>query len=245
MHQRIADAYSRARQRLLLLDYDGTLASYAPNPGPITPNQELLSLLSKLAQKPATAVAIVSGRSQAELEAAFDHLPVGMAAEHGFFLKESGGQWHAARTFDNAWKKPVRALMQAYAAQLPGVLIEEKAVALVWHYRQAAAARAHKMARKLHEALGAISKDLGVRVTQGHKIVEVRLEGVHKGLAALHWLQQNDWDFVLAAGDDTTDEDLFRFLPAHAHTIKIGHGHTRARHRLDSPKALHQLLAAL
>lgn len=63
----------------------------------------------------------------------------------------------------------------------------------------------------------------------GNKVVEVRCSGINKGAAALHWLLEDEFDFILAIGDDWTDEDLFKVLPDRAYTIKVGISHTYAR----------------
>jgi trehalose 6-phosphate synthase/phosphatase len=76
----------------------------------------------------------------------------------------------------------------------------------------------------------------------GNKIVEVRPAGVVKGSTARFFLQQRDFDFILAAGDDVTDEDLFKSLPDHANTIKVGMGRSFAKYSAPSYKEVRTLL---
>ena len=66
-----------------------------------------------------------------------------------------------------------------------------------------------------------------------------------KGHAAKIWLEKLKWDFVLAAGDDYTDEDLFAVLPENAYSIKVGSGLSKARFNLDSMTELRGLLKEL
>jgi trehalose 6-phosphate synthase/phosphatase len=80
---------------------------------------------------------------------------------------------------------------------------------------------------------------------EGNRIVEVKNAGVSKGQAALRWVSQREWDFILAIGDDLTDEDIFRVLPATAWTIKVGVGASAARFSLGSPGQVASLLTAM
>jgi trehalose 6-phosphate synthase/phosphatase len=240
----IVRAYKRARRRLLLLDYDGTLIKFAPTPDAAHPTHKLLALLDKLSREQGNTVVIISGRDRETLEHTFAGLPVSLAAEHGCFLKNHEGTWQNVCDTDQSWKLPIRQAMNAHALTLPGSFVEEKASALVWHYRQAAASAAKKAARKLSRHLAGHIQSNDLRLVPGHKIVEVRKAGTDKGQAAEHWLGRESWDFVLSAGDDTTDEDMFAAMPSTAFTIKIGRGHTIARQRLSNPAALRTLLAS-
>jgi trehalose 6-phosphate synthase/phosphatase len=70
---------------------------------------------------------------------------------------------------------------------------------------------------------------------------------VGKGRAALRWISQDEkqWDFIMAAGDDWTDEDLFEVLPASAHSIKVGLGNSHARFNINSVQEMRLLLKEL
>ena len=85
--------YNQAKQRLILLDYDGTLTALKPRPEDAKPTPELISILQQLASDPANHIVINSGRDHFILEKWFGLLPVSMAAEHGAFYKENG-VWH-------------------------------------------------------------------------------------------------------------------------------------------------------
>jgi trehalose 6-phosphate synthase/phosphatase len=79
----------------------------------------------------------------------------------------------------------------------------------------------------------------------GSKIVEIQPNGVSKGTGAQHWLDQGSWDFIVTAGDDTTDEDMFKIMPKEAFTIRIGPDETVATTRLPTPAAMLRLLKEL
>ncbi|HYH75650.1 MAG TPA: trehalose-phosphatase [Candidatus Saccharimonadales bacterium] len=243
--QTIAQTYASAAKRLLLLDYDGTLADFAPTPSGAAPPQELLRTLEVLAQQPANTVVIVSGRDKQTLTDWLSHLPVSFAAEHGYWRKEAGKDWQATMHNDASWKIAVQSLMDEVTAANPGSLIEEKSSSLVWHYRAADDAdTARESARLLVESVENLQDQFTLRILDGNANVEVQLAGTDKGSAAQYWLQ-HEYDFILAAGDDTTDEDLFTAMPDTAYTIKVGPGATAARLHVDSPAELRQLLGQL
>lgn len=239
------DTYKAAKSRLFLLDYDGTLAEFAPTPEAAVPSQELLTILDKITSQPGTTVVVVSGRDKETLTDWLSHLPLAFAAEHGYWRKLPGQQWQVTIDNDAAWKVPIRAIMEEVAAASPGTLVEEKASGLVWHYRTASdKTAATTAAKRLITAVEALAAPLQLRILNGNTNVEVQIRGIDKGTAAQYWLQQH-YDFILAAGDDATDEDLFKAMPPTAFTVKVGPGHTSARLRLDSPAAMRQFLDSL
>jgi trehalose 6-phosphate synthase/phosphatase len=178
---------------------------------------------------------IISGRPPETLDAWFGHLPVDMAAEHGHFVKQQPNAWRRLTPENDQWKAAVLARMEVAVQGVSGSFVEEKHTSLVWHYRQAEASRAKEVAEALAQELTALPE---IQVSQGAKIVEARQLGTDKGKVAELWLAENSHDFILAAGDDTTDEDLFVALPAQAFTVKVGAGPTAARERIATPADL-------
>jgi len=245
MGANIVNAYEQAKRRLLLIDYDGTLIEFAATPDAVHASAQLIELIKRLATQPGNTVVIISGRDRQTLEHTFSSVPVSLAAEHGCFLKDVNGTWLSVCDTDQSWKPAIRETMHAHALTLPGAFVEEKTVSLVWHYRQAATVTAKKMARRLATHLKSQLHNPQLRLMSGHKIIEVCSADTNKGEAAQHWLKETDWDFILAAGDDTTDEDLFTALPEDAFTVKVGRGHSAAKIRVSNPMALRALLGEL
>ena len=246
MEHAIRARYTASQHRLFLLDYDGTLVGIKPTPPEAKPTEALKALLADLAADAGNTVVIISGRDHETLEAWLGDLPIAMVAEHGFFRKEQGSTaWQMVTAHDARWKTAVTPLIEAAVSELPGSFMEEKVSSLVWHYRLADEAAAEPVVRQLTAQLQPVVAAHGLLVVPGKKVVEVRLAGYDKGVAAEHWLQTGRWDFVLAAGDDTTDEDLFRPVPVGDFTIKLGAGASIARYHLADPEALLQLLATL
>jgi trehalose-6-phosphatase len=129
--------------------------------------------------------------------------------------------------------------------RLPGALLEEKEYSLAWHYRRAEPEQASRRSRELLDALAGCTRNIDVQVLEGNKVLEVRNTGVSKGTAAVEWLGAVGAEFVLAIGDDWTDEDLFRVLPATAYSVRVGLAQTAARYYLDNHTAVRRLLGEL
>lgn len=239
----ITSLYTQAQHRLFLLDYDGTLVSLAPTPEQAIPTPELLALLERLSKDPHNTVVIISGRDRQTLDEWLGHLPVSFAAEHGFVFKRPGEAWTPVRKTTSLWKEPIRERLEQAVNAVPGSFIEEKGTALCWHYRQAKEQTLAKQElTRLREALVALCKKHDLRCIYGSMVVEVQPSGIDKGVAASYWLSLQEWDFVLAAGDDTTDEDLFLVCPPSAITLKVGEPPTAAQHILPSSDEFVQLL---
>ncbi|HFB07089.1 MAG TPA: trehalose-phosphatase, partial [Chloroflexi bacterium] len=124
----------------------------------------------------------------------------------------------------------------------PGSFIEEKEFSLVWHYRKANPKLGEIRARELINNLSNITANLNLHVLEGNKIVEVKNTDINKGRAALKYISKEEWDFILAIGDDWTDEDTFKALPPTAWSIKVGFGTSAARFSLSSQSEVISLL---
>ena len=242
MQRKLASDYQESDKALLLLDYDGTLVHFAPKPVEATPGARLLRLLKKLAQKPGAEVVLISGRDKDTLESWFGGLDVGLVAEHGVWIKERGGEWEMTENLTSEWKEEVHTILESWVDRTPGSFIEEKEFSLGWHYRKAAPELGELRARDLRSNLSNTIADLDLQVLEGNKVVEVKTAGVNKGRAASIWISKEKWDFILALGDDWTDEDTFKALPSTAWSIKVGFGASAARFRLSSPSKATSLL---
>jgi trehalose 6-phosphate synthase/phosphatase len=179
------------------------------------------------------------------LEEWFGKLPVGLVAEHGVWLRKKDADWHLMRAVTTEWKDRVRPILQLYVDRLPGAMLEEKEFSLVWHYRRADPEQASLRAQELLDDLAGYTRNIDVQVLEGNKVLEVRNTGVTKATAAHDWLARLEPDFILAIGDDWTDEDLFRSLPPTAVSVRVGLANTAARYYLGSHTAVRRLLREL
>jgi trehalose 6-phosphate synthase/phosphatase len=239
-------AFQAAAERRLLLDYDGTLVPYANRPQDAVPPPELAELLAALAADPATAVAVVSGRSRHDLENWFGAVKgLWLAAEHGAIMRSPETmRWEPFRPdYASDWKERVFPVLEHFMDRTPGSLIEEKEFSLVWHYRMADPEFGEWLANELVSNLEQMLAETELRAYRGQKIVEVKPGWANKGEVLARLSQSAPCtEFCLAAGDDRTDEDLFARLPENAWTIHIGDRHTRAKFCLANPRELRRLL---
>ena len=242
--------YQAAEQRLLLLDYDGTLVGFQTNPQRAEPDAELLELLEllgALAANPRNWVVISSGRDRATLQKWLGALPLDFIAEHGLWLRQAGGEWHLFQEeLRNDWKREFRPVLEQYVRRTAGSAIEEKDYSLVWHCRRADAGLGDVRARELLSHLSFMTSNTGLQVLEGNRVLEIRNAGLNKGTAAARWLTLDHPGFVLALGDDRTDEDTFGALPPEAYTVKVGSvPRSLARYSVAGPADVRRLLRSL
>ena len=135
--------------------------------------------------------------------------------------------------------------MEVYVDRTPGSSVEEKDFSLVWHCRRADPEIAYVRTQELRNALMNKAENQEIGVYEGSKILEVKNIGINKGRSAELWLSKANWSFILAIGDDYTDEDLFGALPEEAYSIKVGYSVSKARFSLDSVYYVRRLLGEL
>ncbi|KAL4319064.1 hypothetical protein GQ457_18G021800 [Hibiscus cannabinus] len=214
----ILSAYKRTNRRAIFLDYDGTLV---PEAAIIkTPSPEVISILKTLSGDPKNTVFIVSGRGRTSLA---DWLApcemLGIAAEHGYFIRWSrDSEWETSPLgVDLEWKKVVEPVMSLYRETTDGSNIETKESALVWHHQDADPDFGSCQAKELLDHLENVLANEPAVVKRGQHIVEVKPQGVSKGLVAEKVLSRmvnggKAPDFVMCVGDDKSDEDMFQSI---------------------------------
>jgi len=161
------------------------------------------------------------------------------------WIRERDSSWMTIEPLTDEWKTRVRPLLEMFVDRTPGSRIEEKEHSLVWHCRIVLAELAETRTVELKEALTGIANDMRLSITNGNKTIEVKAANTSKGRAAHRWMCRNDADFILAVGDDRTDEDMFSAAPEHAWTIRVGSESTIARHSVRSSADVLQLLDEL
>jgi trehalose 6-phosphate synthase/phosphatase len=236
--------YVSAKRRLLLLDYDGSLVPFKENYAEATPPKSLISLLDKLCANSHNDVVMVSGRQELELDKWFGNLDIGLVAEHGAAIKPLNRSWHVVEGHDTHWKELVMPILNRYVVKAPGAKVEVKPHSLVWHYRGVNPYHAQKYAVTIKHALRPILEQQGLQMLQGNKNIEIKNPKATKGSAVQRWLS-NRYDFIMALGDDATDEELFAALPPNVYSIKVGRGLTHAHYRLPSYREVLLLLKAM
>ena len=244
--QQLLGAAGGAKQRVLLLDYDGTLAPLVPLRHRAAPTPAVLELLQRLQSDGRNLLAVVSSRDRFDLERWLGDCGCILAAEHGAWLNTGGGWDLLLPDLSDDWKETIRPILERIVDQTPGSLLEEKDYSLVWHYRMTDPEFGLWQARELSSQLQGMLAGSELQVQSGNKVVEVKWSKIHKGVAASHIIERApSADFILALGDDQTDEDMFAAIPPEQWTVKVGMGVSSARFSLPSSAAAQQLLREL
>ena len=227
----IKKEYDQAYTRLILLDYDGTLSPFVKNPEDAVPSKELLNLLKKMTADKKNKVVINSGRNRQVLDNWFRGLDLDFAAEHGAFFKENH-KWHKNVQEKITWDDEILRIIEHTIDKTPRSRMEIKDSSLVWHYRNVDVWLAELRQKQLINALMGPASRLNLQIVPGNKIVEIKSPDFNKGSEVKRLLGKNNYDFILAIGDDTTDEDMFHALPPGGVSIKVGHFSPAAKYRI-------------
>ena len=238
----------------ILLDIDGTLAPIAPRPDQAKVPAETCKALERLIEIPDAHVAIVTGRSVDDGRRIVPLKGLGVIGNHGFEVLGETGEVisePAAHSYLESVRRAAASLA-SLPRDVPGVVLEDKHWTLSVHYRLAV----RPAIAGITDRVNAVAKELGLRVTRGKEVLELRPPlDVNKGTAAVLWVKRLGFSpsaSVLYVGDDRTDEDAFRELRAafpKAVTIRVGdpdHGETTAAEfRVDTPADVKEFLVAL
>lgn len=187
----------------LFLDFDGTLVPIAPRPDEVVVDDRLRMLIACLAERLDGRLALVSGRSLAQIRTLFEGITFAIAGSHGLELALGDGGVVAPPP------PPLGAVVdaaKAFAARYPGVLVEAKPYGVAIHYREAPDAGA--ACGELAERLAA---ETGLEIQPGKMVFELRAPGADKGAAVRRLMQHPPLagGTPIFVGDDLTDEAGF------------------------------------
>ncbi|MRT92723.1 bifunctional alpha,alpha-trehalose-phosphate synthase (UDP-forming)/trehalose-phosphatase [Ancylomarina sp. 16SWW S1-10-2] len=243
--EKIQSSYKNSKMRAIFLDYDGTLTGFKKKPNDACPDKELHELLYKLEADPKNIITIISGRDRESLENWFEGHKINFIVEHGVWSKKFGKEWKMLTNATDTWKSSIQPILESFVDRTPGTFIEEKNYSLVWHFRKAEPEQAELRANELKDELRTMIANHNLEILEGNKVIEVKTGGINKGIAALQFIKNKSFDFILAMGDDWTDEYMFRELPETAYTIKVGLTHTAANYKVESVSGVRTFLAKL
>ncbi|MFK7733580.1 MAG: bifunctional alpha,alpha-trehalose-phosphate synthase (UDP-forming)/trehalose-phosphatase [Pseudomonadales bacterium] len=244
--QMITDALTNHDNVAFFLDYDGTLREFEDKPDDAFPTEELHALLQQLNSSPID-VYIISGRSGETLQEWLGDYDFTLIAEHGNrYLTPDADQWVSLNPDnDFSWKEAVLEVFSLYEGSTPGSSIEEKQSSVVWHYRLSDPVYGGWKANQLLSDMYSMLGNLPVEIHHGKRIVEASSMHVNKGRAVEHFVRKNAYDAVMCAGDDQTDEAMFRITRDNTVSIKVGEGDTHAANRVPDVGQFHLLLQRL
>ena len=242
--ENLVKSYKNAKNRLIILDYDGTLVGFKKKVEQASPDIELYKLLDILIDDNKNHLALISGRNHKTMEEWFGSKPYHLVAEHGAWTKENS-MWEQVPGLSKNWKDEVYQLMDAFSDRTPGSFIEEKSYSLVWHYRNVQKGLGALRANELMDNLRYITAPHGLQLLDGNKVIEVKNTEINKGKATLKLMDQGDYDFILGIGDDYTDEDIFKVLPDDAYSVKVGSNISAALYYVEDHIEVRSLLSKL
>ncbi|VAH88383.1 unnamed protein product [Triticum turgidum subsp. durum] len=258
--EHIVQAYRRSKTRAILLDYDGTLMPQAINK---SPTAKSVQILNSLCQDQRNAVFLCSGFKRCTLDEWFPAENLGMAAEHGYFMRlKRDAEWETCiPPADCSWMQIAKPVMELYTETTDGSIIEERDTVLVWNYEDADPDFGSCQAKELVDHLESVLTNEPVSVKSTVHSVEAKPQGVSKGLVArrmLAALQERGMcpDFVLCIGDDRSDEDMFQFITsascadsfastAEVFACTVGRKPSKAKYYLDDTAEVVRLMQGL
>jgi len=231
----IIEKYTKSANRLLLLDYDGTLVNFSSIPINAIPSVELIEILNRLESNLNTKVIIISGRTYQDMEKLLGGLPIALIAEHGAMYK-TAGKWNKKVNVSDLWKKAVLPILDSITLKCNNSHIEDKHFSLNWDYRYANPDNGYVRSREIIKILedDRILQLYDLKILDGVKSIEILPREIGKGKAVLEMIGKSCYDFILSIGDDTTDEEMFEVLKNNpdACTIRVGDTPTLARYNL-------------
>ncbi len=238
--------YKIAEKRIIFLDYDGTLTGFHKDPQMAMPDLELYSIIEKLISAENNTVVIISGRDKETLSTWFvDYPQLAFIAEHGVWSKNPREEWKMTDQIDKQWMRVIEPVLQNFVDRTPRSFIEYKNYSLVWHYRGTDPDMGQQRAWELKDDLKDYLANLNLEIMDGDKVIEIKNAGINKGRAALAKIGHEKFDFILALGDDWTDEFTFKAMPEPAFTIKVGTKTTAAKYYVNDVTEVRNLLSQL
>ncbi|HLS70092.1 MAG TPA: trehalose-phosphatase [Chitinophagaceae bacterium] len=242
----IIEKYYKSKNRLLLLDYDGTLIGLKKRPELAVPNGRIKNILHFLESDNKNRTVLISGRDYTELAIWFKDLSLEIFAEHGAWGRKNK-VWQSLVQTKQEWKEKILVLLQNFKRQAPFSLIENKSYSLAWHYRNCNKRKAEEIKEKIVALIKKIKEenDYPISLLQGDKVLEIKNKNVAKGNIVKEIIAKNEYDFILSIGDDITDESMFQQIPQKGISIKVGEGKSYADYSIPSEKEVIILLMKL
>ncbi|HVL35695.1 MAG TPA: trehalose-phosphatase [Burkholderiales bacterium] len=225
------------------LDIDGTLLEIEGHPDDVHIGRAELDLLGGLQHASGGAVALISGRPLAFIDALFHPLKLPSAGQHGAEWRDAAGKRHRHRFRAEALRRAA-APVRRFAARHEGLVFEDKGASVALHYRLAP-----DLAGEAEAVVRAAANDGGgaIELQHGKMVLELKPAGCDKGKAIEQFLREAPFAgrVPVFLGDDVTDEFGFRMVNGlGGHSIKVGPGPTEARYRVENPAAAKAWLAA-
>lgn len=215
----------------LFLDVDGTLLPTVARPQDVRVDAALRGLLTRLRAALGGALALVSGRSIAQIDRLFEPLVLPVAGQHGFERRDASLRLQRADILRQPLDEAAAALSDLSARHC-GLLVEQKGASIALHYRLAPEL-AHLAQAKMKMLQERLAPEYALLT--GKMVFELKPAQADKGAAIRAFMQEAPFArrVPVFLGDDVTDEHGFAAVEEFGgEAVKIGPGETRARARL-------------
>ena len=243
--EREVATYKAAKNRLVLLDYDGTLSSFKDNPQDAFPDKDMYDLLDKIAAQENTTLCLISGRDKETFDKWFPNKNYSLISDHGVWYKKPQQDWEELAVLKNDWMESILPILETFSDNTPGTFVEKKKFSLAWHYRKVDPELAQIRTVELNTVLTSFIANHDLSVLDGDKVIEIKSGSVNKGKASNHLLMNQNFDYILCMGDDFTDEFMFEELPDSSTTIKVGFKKTKAKYYIKDTIKVREFLKEL
>lgn len=228
----------------LLLDIDGTLLDLAPTPREVVVPPGLRETMHALLERTGSALALVSGRSLADIDRIFEPRKYPAIGGHGaeFRLHPDGDSGLTVP----AMNKDLKHRFAAIGALDPAIIVEDKGYSLAIYYRLVPEAE-----RAIYEAVSVIRADLPQApfdVLPGKAVVEFKAPGISKAKAVRQLMTHPPFQgrIPVFLGDDVTDELVFEIMPdLNGLAFSVGREVSGLAGHFENPAAVRQWLARL
>lgn len=222
------------------LDVDGTLIEIAETPDAVQVDDGLRNLVASLHGACDGALALVSGRTLADLDFRLGCGNIPLAGQHGLEWRDATGRRRSHRASACALSQ-LRQQLELLVGRYPGLLIEDKGLSVALHYRQAP-----RLASWLHRLLtGWVAQRSDLQLQKGKRVLEIKPAGFDKGSVVAEFMVEGPFcgRIPVFIGDDVTDECGFNQVNfIGGYSIKVGPGRTAARYRLPDVTAVREWL---
>jgi trehalose 6-phosphate phosphatase len=215
----------------LLVDFDGTLVEFADHPDDVALSPETKSIIEAMLQATNGALAIVTGRAISDIDRFFAPLLLPVAGVHGMTRRTAWGELHTA-SVDNLVLATLKAKLEGFVGEHPGLLLEVKPGSLALHYRLRPELE-EEAVKAVHDAVAGLD---GLQILHGKMVIEAKAGKATKAEAVAAFMREEPFKgrLPIFAGDDVTDEYAFGEIARHGGiSIKIGEGQTSALYRTE------------
>lgn len=235
--------YHTSNRRIIILDYNGTLVPLPKKGISEPPGSSIKNLLTLLGESRQNRVVIISDNEMALLDKWFRDISVDLIACSDAAYRTD--EWNTLEELPNNWKEDARPILERFVDRTPGSHIQEKKYSMIWHFEKATKELGDVRSRELMDNLKSFTATDYLSVNEGERLIEIKNAETFKGNILRTYLGDSIGDFILAIGDDWSNEYMFEYLPESANTIRVGNAATNAKFRIDQQNKVPELLKAI